>query len=476
MSMTKKEKNVPANKPDMNKIRIVHFVGIGGCGMSAIAKILIKKGYKVTGSDLKESANTIRLKDMGAKVFIGHDRTNVRGADLTVVSSAIPSGNAEIEESISSGIPIEKRAEMLSWIMDQFKIRIAVAGTHGKTTTTSMIAMALSRCDKDPTFLIGGEANDVDGNARLGEQEYVVAEADESDGSFLTLHPTVEVITNVECDHMEHFGTFDNVVDSFSRFADLVPGDGFIVMGGDGKGMEALKKNIPNKKIITYGMSNDLDFWADNVIFSERRSKFDVHNKGTMLGSCTLCVPGNQNIENALATIAVTTQLGCEFQQVISGLQLFTGAKRRFQIVGEINDIMIVDDYGHHPTEVAKTLEAAKLGYPERRVICIFQPHRFTRTAHLFQEFGSAFQNADVVILADIYSAGEHPIVGISGETILNEIKKYNKEVVYFKKRELIAGYIVEISRPNDIIITMGAGDINNVGKEIYSRLKGNVQ
>jgi UDP-N-acetylmuramate--alanine ligase len=474
--MSKKEKNAPASRPDMNKIKTVHFVGIGGCGMSAIAKILIKKGYKVTGSDMKESANTIRLKDMGARVFRGHDKDNVRGADLTVVSSAIPSGNAEVEGSIESGIPVEKRAEMLSWIMDQFKVRIAVAGTHGKTTTTSMIATALSICGKDPTFMIGGEANDVDGNARLGTQEYVVAEADESDGSFLTLHPTVAVITNVECDHMEHFGTFNNVVDAFSRFAALVPDDGFIVMGGRGEGIEALKKNISNKKVITYGMSADFDYWADNISFSERRSKFDAHNDGNTLGSCTLCIPGNQNIENALATIAVATRLGCDFSGISGGLQAFTGAKRRFQLIGETRDIMIVDDYGHHPTEIARTLEAAKLGYPDRRVICIFQPHRFTRTAFLFEDFGAAFKKADIVILADIYSAGESPIAGISGETILNEVKKTNKEAVYFKKKEQIAGYVVEISRPNDIIITMGAGDINNVGKEIFSRLKGNVQ
>jgi len=458
----------------MNKIKNVHFVGIGGCGMSAIAKILIKRGYVVTGSDIKESANTMRLRDLGAKVFIGHDKTNVRGADLTVISSAIPGGNVEVEESISSGIPTEKRAEMLSWVMDQFKVRIAVAGTHGKTTTTSMIATVLSRCEKDPTFLIGGEANDVDGNARMGTGPYVVAEADESDGSFLTLHPTIAVITNVEADHMEHFGSFNNVVDAFSRFAQLVPDDGILVMGGNGRGIEAVKKNISNKNIVTYGMSNELDFWADNLKFSERRSKFDAHNKDRKLGGVTLCVPGNQNIENALATIAVTLNLNCDFSGISSGLQFFTGAKRRFQLIGETRDIMIVDDYGHHPTEVAKTLEAARLGYQDRRIICIFQPHRFSRTAHLYEEFGNAFKNADINIISDIYSAGESPIDGISGETIFNEVKKNANNTVYIKKKEQIANYVLGIIRPKDLIITMGAGDINNVGKEIFSRLKEN--
>ena len=472
--MPKKGKSAFVSKPDMNKIKTVHFVGIGGCGMSAIAKILLKKGYGVTGSDIRESANTIRLRESGARIYIGHDKTNVRGADLTVISSAIPSGNMEVEESISSGIPTEKRADMLSWIMDQFKVRIAVAGTHGKTTTTSMIATVLSRCDKDPTFLIGGEANDVDGNARLGAGPDVVAEADESDGSFLTLHPTIAVITNVECDHMEYFGSFNKVVEAFSRFAQLVPDDGVIIMGGKGKGIEAVKSNITNKRIITYGLLNDLDFWADNFKFSERRSKFDAYKNDKKLGGVTLGVPGNQNIENALATIAAASFLSCEFSGISSGLQFFTGAKRRFQLVGISNDIMIVDDYGHHPTEVAKTLEAARLGYPDRRIICIFQPHRFSRTVHLYEDFGSAFNGADIMIMSDIYSAGETPIAGISGETIFNEVKKNVKNAVYIKKKEQIANYVIDIARPNDLIITMGAGDINNVGKEILSRLKDN--
>lgn len=458
----------------MNKIKTVHFVGIGGCGMSAIAKILIKKGYKVTGSDIKESANTMRLREMGAKVFIGHDKTNVRGADLTVVSSAIHRGNPEVDESISSGIPTEKRADMLSWIMDQFKSRICVAGTHGKTTTTSMVATVLSRCEKDPTFLIGGEANDVDGNARLGAGPYVVAEADESDASFLALHPTIAVITNVEADHMDYYGSFDMVVEAFSRFARLVPEDGVIIMGGKGEGINAVKKNITGRKVISYGFSKDNDFWADNFKFSERRAKFDAYKGEDKLGRVTICVPGIQNIENALATIAVATHINCDFSGISSGLQFFTGAKRRFQLIGEIKDIMIVDDYGHHPTEVARTLEAAKLGYPDRRIICIFQPHRFTRTARLYEEFGSAFGNADVTIISDIYSAGEEPVSGISGETIFNEVKKNARETKYIRKKEQIAGYVMEIARPKDLIITMGAGDINNVGKEILSRLKEN--
>lgn len=466
--MPEKERAKKIQLPDMNRIKNVHFVGIGGCGMSAIAKILIKKGYSVSGSDIRESANTIRLKELGAHVYIGHDRTNVRGSDLTVISSAIPDGNVEVEESIASGIPTQRRAQMLSWIMDQFKTRIAVAGTHGKTTTTSMIATVLSRCGLDPTFLIGGEANDVDGNARLGTGPYVIAEADESDGSFLNLHPTIAVITNIEPDHMEYFGTFNRVIDAFSDFAALVPDDGVIILGGE----REYQKHFGKGNVITYGFSNTLDFWADNFKFNERRSKFDVHKQNEKIGEITLCVPGMQNIENALAAVVLADHLKCDFSQISSGLQIFTGAKRRFQIIGEVRDIMIVDDYGHHPTEVAKTLEAARLGYPDRRIICVFQPHRFTRTLHLYEEFGKAFSNADIVIITDIYSAGEAPIEGITGKTIYDEVRKLSENVNYIKRKEQIAMHVQEISRPKDLIITMGAGDITNLGKEILNRLK----
>ena len=458
--------------PDMARIKRVHFIGIGGCGMSALAKILAKKGYFISGSDIRESVNTIRLKDLGARIFIGHSGENVRGADVTVVSSAIPAGNVEVEESISSGIPVVKRATMLSWIMDQFKVRIAVAGTHGKTTTTSMIATMLSRCDKDPTFLIGGEANDVDGNARLGMGPYVLAEADESDGSFLVLHPTAEVITNIEPDHMEHFGTFDKVVDEFSGFASLVPDEGIIILGGDGGGQDVIRRKLEKKKIVTYGFTPEKDYHAENFRFSERRSKFDVFKGSERLGEVTLCVPGKQNIENALAAIAMGLHLNCEFSKISSGLQFFTGAKRRFQIIGEVNDVMIIDDYAHHPTEVMKTLEAARLGYPDRRIICVFQPHRFTRTLYFYELFGASFNNSDITIITDIYSAGEPPIEGISGKTIYNEVKKQVKETVYIKKKEQIVKHLLESSRPKDMIITMGAGDITNLGKELLNRMR----
>jgi len=472
--MQEKEKTAAkkAKIVDMASVKSVHFVGIGGCGMSAIAKILFKKGYKISGSDIKESANTIRLREMGARIFIGHNKANIRGADLTVFSSAIPQKNVEIEGSQQTGIPIEKRAYMLSWIMDQFNVRIAVSGTHGKTTTTSMISSVLKSCGKDPTFLIGGEANDVDGNARLGNSAYVVAEADESDGSFLTLHPNVAVITNIESDHMEYFGTFEKVVDSFLSFAKLVPADGTLIVGKNGKGTEAILGENSRNNIITYGLAEGTDYWADQFKFNARSARFIVHKGKIKLGEVSLSIPGKQNIENALAAIAVADNLGCDFSSICNGLQSFSGAKRRFQILGEINNILVIDDYGHHPTEVARTLESARLGYPDKRIICIFQPHRFTRTFHLFEEFGKAFQYADIVIITDIYSAGEAPIEGISGRTIYDEVAKHNKNVIYVLKKEHITDQILEISKPNDLIITMGAGDISNSGKEIVNRLK----
>lgn len=472
--MSEKEKRKNNQRPEMGRVKRVHFIGIGGCGMSAIAKILIKKGYTVTGSDLKESMNTIRLKDMGAKIFIGHQAANVRGSDLTVISSAIPSGNPEIEESISTGIPTIKRADMLGWIMDQYKKRIAVAGTHGKTTTTSMLANMLTSCDKDPTFLIGGEANDVDGNARMGKSEYVVAEADESDGSFLTLNPNIAVITNIESDHMEHYGTFEKVIETFIDFSRIVPTDGIIFLGGNGKGSEQLKAALSDRRIITYGLTNKRDYWADNIKFSERRSRFDVYEHENKLAEVSLSVPGMQNVENALAAIAVGRYLGCDITGIGNGLQYFTGAKRRFQVIGQVKDILVIDDYGHHPTEVMKTLEAAKLGFPDKRIICIFQPHRYTRTQYFYEEFGKAFGNADVVILTEIYSAGEPPIEGISGKTVFDEVRKHNSDVTYIPKKEMIPKHIIEIAKPGDIVITMGAGDITNLGKEILNRLKEN--
>ena len=465
---------VKNNCVNMSGVKRPHFVGIGGSGMSAIAKILLKMGYEVSGSDIKESINTMRLRDLGARIYIGHSRGNVRDADIVVVSSAIPWDNEEINEAGIKRTPICQRAELLSWVMDQYKVRIAVAGTHGKTTTTSMIASILLHAGFDPTFLIGGDINSIDGNARLGAGKLVVAEADESDKSFLKLHPSISVITNIESDHIENYGSYENILGTFFDFIGLLPKNGLLVINNDNETIKNKLNGITDKKIITYGFTEKSDFYADNFKFFERRTKFDVYSNGKKAGEISLCVPGKQNILNAMASLIVGMEVGCDLSQVNNGLQIFVGVKRRFQIIGDIGGVLVIDDYGHHPTELKATLEAARLGYGrERRVICIFQPHRYTRTLHLHKEFGQAFSDADIVVITDIYSAGEDPIEGVSGELVADEVRKQGKDISYIAGKEKVANHIMKIVRPGDIIMTVGAGDINITAKDITNRLRG---
>lgn len=461
------------NAVDMSAFRKVHFIGIGGCGMSAIAKVLIKMGFKVTGSDIKESINTIRLKDLGARIFIDHNKDNVRGADMVVLSTAIPADNEELYEAQQAKIPVYQRADILSWIMDQFRIRIAVAGTHGKTTTTSMIASVLLHAGSDPTFLIGGDLNSFDGNARLGSGGIVVAEADESDKSFMKLHPTISIVTNIEDDHIENYGSFENILRTFHDFIGLLPQNGTLIINNDSQIIKDCIKDINGKKIITYGFTDKSDYHADNFKFFERRTKFDVFHAGSKVCEITLCVPGKQNILNALAAMIAGLETGCGLAQIAMGLQIFLGAKRRFQILGDTGDILVIDDYGHHPTEIRATLQAARLGYGDaRRIISIFQPHRYSRTMHFHKEFGKAFSDSDLVIVTDIYSANEEPIIGVSAKMIADEISKNGKEAIYIGRKEKVADHVMKIMKPKDIILTIGAGDIFVTGKEIASRLK----
>ncbi|MBU0686631.1 MAG: UDP-N-acetylmuramate--L-alanine ligase [Candidatus Margulisbacteria bacterium] len=457
----------------MERVRHVHLLGIGGCGMSAIAKILFEKGFTVSGSDVKESSNTIRLKDMGIKVYINHRRGNIRGADLVVVSTAISSDNVEEKEARLHGIHVCRRAEMLAWIMDQFKISIAVAGTHGKTTTTSMLAQLFLDLGMNPTFLIGGETDSVEGNARLGASACIIAEADESDGSFLILNPNLGVITNIEDDHLDHYGSLDEIKDAFKTFAKKLGKEGKLVINIDEKNSAALVKELSSDvPIYTYGLTSKADLYADDIVFSKGYSNFNVYHKEKLKGKVKLLVPGWQNILNALAAIYVGLLNNLDFSSMATSLQSFTGAKRRFQLIGEFNEIKIFDDYAHHPTEVKMTLQAAKLNYPGSRVVCVFQPHRYTRTLHLHKEFGGSFDEADVIIITDIYSAGEKPISGVSGKMIVDEIKKNGKEIVYLPRKEKIAEYLLDKVKKGDLVLVAGAGDINNVAKELYTRLR----
>ncbi|OGC11276.1 UDP-N-acetylmuramate--L-alanine ligase [candidate division WOR-1 bacterium RIFOXYA12_FULL_52_29] len=454
---------------DFNKIKNIHLVGVGGCGVSGIAKILHEMGFKVSGSDVKENPNTVRLKDMGVKIQIGHDADNVRGIDLMVYSSAVSFDNPELKEGQAKGIPILKRAEMLAWIMSRSQNRIAVAGTHGKTTTTAMIAKVLDAAKLNPTFLIGCDMDYVGGNAKMGSGGFCVAEADESDSSFLFLSPTIEIITNIEEDHMEHFGNTEELFRTFEEFASRVPANGFILVDGTDPNNRRLMERA-GKRFITYGLDPGMEYSAKNLKHSKFNSSYILLKNGEEVGEVGLSVPGWQNVLNSLAVFAIGFEFGIDFSLMVSALQTFVGARRRFSIVGEQSDIMIIDDYAHHPTEIKATLSAARAGWPKRKIVCVFQPHRYTRTKLLKDRFGTAFSDADRVIISDIYAASEKPIPGISGKTIANLLDK--EKASYIPKKEKIVEQLMKELKPGDMLLTVGAGDIYTVAKEILLRLK----
>lgn len=457
-------------KLNLDRIKNIHLMGIGGCGVSAIGKILHEMGYHVTGSDLKENSNTIRLRDMGIKIYLKHKESNLRGADLVVYSSAIAQDNPEFLAAKSLDIPIMRRAQMLAYILKKHKTAIGVSGTHGKTTTTSMIAKILLDNNFDPTFLIGGETDYVDGNARLGNLGYAVAEADESDGSFLELSPQIGIITNIEPDHMEYFKDQKSLFGHFFSFAQKVKEENGTIIMSDHPNCAKVLAGLDVKKI-TYGFSAEQDLSASGFEFNSGSTKFNVSHKGKKLGEAIIAVPGEQNISNSLAAIAVGLEAGISFKSIVSALQSYLSVKRRFQIIGEVDEIMIVDDYAHHPTEVEVTLHASRLNYPNRRLVVVFQPHRYTRTLWQADNFAKAFGQADLVVITDIYSAGEPPIPNVSGKTIADKIEDQDR-VSYIPKKEQIAEYLLSRLQAKDIVLTMGAGDVYNVGKELFSRLK----
>jgi len=454
---------------DKRKTKNIHMVGIGGCGMSGIAKILHEMGFIVTGSDAKEGANTLRLKDLGINVSIGHKTDNVRQADILVFSSAIKNGNLEMKNAKLKGIPVLKRSEMLSWIMDQSKTRVAVAGTHGKTTTTAMLSKVLDFGKYAPTFFIGCDMDYIEGNARMGNGKFAVTEADESDKSFLYLNPTVAIITNIEEDHMENYGSMKAIVDTFIKFAGNVSNDGFIVIDATNKHNQQLMQKV-DKKYITYGLSEEMEYSAKKLTYNQFSSHYTLMRKRQELGQVKLSVPGWQNILNSLAVFAVAFEFGLDFHTVAGALRTFIGARRRFQTVGEYKDVLVIDDYAHHPTEIKATLAAARSGWPGRRIVCIFQPHRYSRTMLLQDQFITAFADADKVIITDIYAASEKPIPGITGKIIAEGIK--DKQVEYIKRKEKIPEYLIKEIKEGDIVLTLGAGDIYTTGKEVLARLK----
>ena len=449
-----------------------HFIGIGGAGMSALAKILIESGYEISGSDCAASSNTEMLKKLGAKIFIGHDANNISNdIEAIVYSSAIPQDNPELVKAAELKIPKLHRSDINAMLVNSKK-GIAVAGSHGKTTTTSMIGFVLHCAGVDPSFVIGGESADLGTSAILGKSDYLVSEADESDGSFIKLKPAIAVVTNIEDDHLDHYGTVEKIRAAFKIFLENITEGGVAVLCFDNENLREIAGEI-QRKVISYGIDNAADFTAKNIYSGVNGVSFDTFKGEKLLGRVQLAIHGRHNVLNALAAIATAAEVGVEFSKIVDALGKFHGAKRRFQTKGNIKSIWIVDDYAHHPTEIAATLKAARETNP-RRVICVFQPHRYTRTKLLLKEFGTAFKDADLLVLTDIYSAGEEKIAGVDGESILKEVlaNSKEKEISYIPEREKIAEYLLDNVVTGDLVITMGAGDIYKTGEEFIELLK----
>ena len=450
----------------------MHFIGIGGAGMSPLARILLDLGLEVSGSDRLESPTLKMLRSRGAKIYVGHDEANIdKELDAVVVSSAIPEDNPEIVAAKKLRSNILHRSDVNAALLNSRK-GIAVAGAHGKTTTTSMIGFVLFNADVDPTIIIGGESADLGTSAVLGKSEWLVSEADESDGSFLKLKPAIAVVTNVEDDHLDHYGTIENIRAAFKTFIENVDEkSGVAVLCYDNENLRDIARKV-KRKVISYAIENEAEYTAKNIEKNVNGQEFDVMHKGEMIGHIKLKVHGHHNILNALATIATALEVGVKFKKIADGLSMFRGAKRRFQTKGRVKNIWVVDDYAHHPTEIAATLRAARETKP-KRLICVFQPHRYSRTKLLIKEFGEAFKEADGLVLTDIYAAGEEKIEGVSGESILKEVMETtDQDVSYIPKREDIAPYLLDMVEEGDLVVTMGAGDIYKTGEELVEMLK----
>lgn len=462
--------------PEMRRIRRIHFVGIGGAGMSGIAEVLLNQGYEVSGSDLRESAATRRLTGLGATLFIGHHAEQVAGAHVVVKSSAVGDTNPELMGARELRIPIVRRAEMLGELM-RYRHGIAVAGTHGKTTTTSLIASILAAADRDPTFVIGGLLNSAGSHAGLGESRYLVAEADESDASFMHLQPMVTVVTNIDADHMDTYGgDFSKLTQTFVEFLHNLPFYGQAVLCSDDPHVKAIIPRI-SRSVITYGFGDDCDFRAYDVQQTKNTLRFKVArpNKATPL-EIHLNLPGRHNVLNATAAIAVATDEGVEDEAIQSGLSKFLGVGRRFQVygeyaVGEGQPAMLVDDYGHHPREVAATIQAVRDGWPERRLVMIYQPHRYSRTRDLYEDFVEVLSRVDQLILLEVYGAGEDPIAGADGRHLSRSIRnRALVDPIFVEGTEAVPAVLKDIVQPGDIIITQGAGNIGTLAAELAMR------
>jgi UDP-N-acetylmuramate--alanine ligase len=449
----------------MRRIQCVHFVGIGGSGMSGIAEVMLSLGYEVQGSDLKANKQTRRLENQGATVFIGHAADNIDHADAVVVSSAVDETNPEVATARERRMPVVQRAEMLAELM-RFRYSIAVAGTHGKTTTTSLVASVLAEGGLDPTFVIGGRLKSADANARLGESDYLVAEADESDASFVHLKPMLAVVTNIDADHMSTYeGDIDRLRSGFVEFLHNLPFYGLAVVCVDDPGVRSILGDV-GRSVVTYGLDEEADLRAVNIEFSAGLTRFDVVRPGDREPlHIALRLPGLHNVRNALAAIAIADELQIGDAAVVAALERFEGIDRRFQSLGEVETkagrVMLVDDYGHHPTEIAATLAAARAGWPDRRVVLVFQPHRYSRTFDLMDDFASVLSEADVLVLLDVYAAGEDPIAGADGRAMARAVRTRGAvEPVFVESLDDVPAVLEGVLQDGDLVLTMGAGDI----------------
>ncbi|MCL4079104.1 UDP-N-acetylmuramate--L-alanine ligase [Coriobacteriia bacterium Es71-Z0120] len=441
--------------------------------MSALARVLVERGVAVTGSDLKESRYAKALADLGVPVAIGHAAENLGDPDVVVVSSAIPESNPELVEARQRGLPVWSRAQMLAHLGKGLKT-LAVAGTHGKTTTSSMLATVLAALGKDPTFLIGGELNDMGSNARSGSGEFYVVEADESDGSFVELDPFVAVITNIEADHLDHYGSLDEVVAAFGDFIAKTADDGTVVVCGDDPKLAHVARERSRARVVTYGSGDDVEVRFRPLEQRGSGWAFDVSFPDGTGVECRTAVPGLHNVSNATAVLAAVWALALDVEAAARAVAGFSGVRRRFERVGEVDGIVVVDDYAHHPTEVRATLRAARQSSGARRIIAVFQPHRYTRTAALEREFGEAFVEADRVVLLDVYAAGEAPIPGVSGKSVLDALLEHDPrtQAAYFPHRAEIAPYIARSARAGDLVMTLGAGDVTLLARDIVRALQ----
>ncbi len=454
----------------LRKTRRIHFVGIGGSGMSGIAEVLINLGYKVTGSDLEEGAAVARLRSLGGEVARGHRPGHVGDADVVVYSSAVRPDNPEVAEARRRQIPVIPRAEMLAELM-RIKYGIAIAGSHGKTTTTGMVAQILSGAGLDPTIVIGGRLGMLGSSAKLGRGELLVAEADESDGSFLRLTPTIAVVTNIDAEHLDHYGSLSQLQQAFVDFLNKVPFYGVGIICLDEARVQEILPSL-TRRVVTYGFSAQADLSASVVEIREFTAAFDVQLQGKKLGRIALNVPGRHSIANALAAIAVGLDLEVPFDTVRAQLEAFRGADRRFQLKGDTGGILVIDDYGHHPTEILATLAAAKKGWG-RRTVVVFQPHRYTRVQALMNEFARSFYDADVLAVTDIYPAGEEEIPGVTAEAMAQEIEKHgHKDVTLVKELKDVPGWLAERTREGDMVLTLGAGTVYRAGDDFLQSRK----